>query len=324
MLESMPLISIIVPIYKVEQYLDRCIDSIVSQTYSNLELILVDDGSPDGCPKKCDNWAEKDKRIRVIHKKNGGLSDARNAGMETAKGNYISFIDSDDWIEPDFYKVLLDAIQENQCEIAGCKYRRTSKLSKETGKIGKTACYDCVLAMDALIDNIIEQVVWNKLYDRNIVNDVLFEKGKYHEDEFWSYQVFGKITRYVEVDYIGYNYFVRSDSIMGEAYSLKRLDAIEAKTIRQTYLEKNFPELALKGNINLMFSCLYHGQLAMRELDKEERKDAIQYLKSVVKEYPIALKKTKGYRATHIIWLCMAQLSFVGTCRIRNILKVGL
>ena len=106
-MNSNPKISVIVPVYKVEKYLDKCVESIVNQTYKNLEIILVDDGSPDNCPAMCDEWAEKDERIRVIHKENGGLADARNAGMDIATGDYIGFVDSDDWIEPNMYEVLL-------------------------------------------------------------------------------------------------------------------------------------------------------------------------------------------------------------------------
>lgn len=104
-----PLISVIVPVYKVEDYLDECVESIIQQTYNNLDIILVDDGSPDNCPKKCDEWARRDSRIRVFHKKNGGLSSARNVGVENAKGKYISFIDSDDTILPDFIEQLYKA-----------------------------------------------------------------------------------------------------------------------------------------------------------------------------------------------------------------------
>ena len=107
------LITIVIPVYKVEKYIDRCIKSVINQTYKNLEIILVDDGSPDNCPKICDEYAEKDKRIKVIHKKNGGLSDARNVGIEAAKGKYISFIDSDDWIEKDFIECLYKSIKKN-------------------------------------------------------------------------------------------------------------------------------------------------------------------------------------------------------------------
>ena len=115
-----PKISVIVPVYKVEKYLDRCVESIVNQTYKNLEIILVDDGSPDNCPVMCDEWAEKDERIRVIHKENGGLADARNAGMNIATGDYIGFVDSDDWIEPNMYEVLLKNALKYDADISRC------------------------------------------------------------------------------------------------------------------------------------------------------------------------------------------------------------
>ena len=116
----MELISIVVPVYKVEPYLDKCVSSIVNQTYKNLEIILVDDGSPDNCPVMCDAWAEKDNRIRVIHKPNGGLSDARNAGMSAATGELIAFVDSDDWIAPDMYEKLYHRLTEDGSDIAAC------------------------------------------------------------------------------------------------------------------------------------------------------------------------------------------------------------
>ena len=114
------LISIIIPIYKVEEYLDECISSVINQTYTKLEIILVDDGSPDSCPKMCDDWAKKDSRIRVIHKTNGGLSDARNAGIEVATGEYIAFVDSDDYIKPDMIAKLYAALCKEEADISAC------------------------------------------------------------------------------------------------------------------------------------------------------------------------------------------------------------
>ena len=116
----MALISVIIPVYKVEEYLENCIQSVIKQTVSDLEIILVDDGSPDQCPEICDLWADKDSRIKVIHKENGGLSDARNAGMKVATGEYVSFIDSDDYISLDFYETLLETIVDNDSDIVEC------------------------------------------------------------------------------------------------------------------------------------------------------------------------------------------------------------
>ena len=115
-------ISVIVPVYKVEQYLPQCIESIINQTYRNLEIILIDDGSPDNCGKICEEYAQKDKRIKVFHKKNGGLSDARNYGIARASGEYLAFVDSDDWIEPDMYEVLVNWIEDHQTDIVSCGF----------------------------------------------------------------------------------------------------------------------------------------------------------------------------------------------------------
>ncbi|MBQ4243839.1 MAG: glycosyltransferase, partial [Clostridia bacterium] len=118
----MDLISVIVPVYKTEKYLDRCVNSIVNQTYKNLEIILVDDGSPDRCPELCDRWAEKDNRIKVIHQENGGMSAARNAGLRIAKGDYIGFVDSDDWIDNDMYEYLYILLINNQADYSTINY----------------------------------------------------------------------------------------------------------------------------------------------------------------------------------------------------------
>ena len=128
------LISVIVPVYKVEKYLKRCVDSILAQTYPCLEVILVDDGSPDGCPAICDEYAREDRRVRVIHKENGGLSDARNAGIDAAKGKFLGFVDSDDYVHPRFYELLLQALKEEGADIAGCDVKKVC----ETEKIKET------------------------------------------------------------------------------------------------------------------------------------------------------------------------------------------
>ena len=124
-------ISVIVPIYKVEDYLDRCIESIVGQTYSNLEIILVDDGSPDSCPQLCDEYAKKDSRIKVIHKQNGGVSSARNEGLKFAHGEYIGFVDPDDYVHPSMYEKLIDCIHKNQCQIAVCRFSHVNETGVE-------------------------------------------------------------------------------------------------------------------------------------------------------------------------------------------------
>ena len=147
-------ISVIVPIYKVENYLKRCIDSIRKQTYQNLEIILVDDGSPDMCGEMCERYAQEDSRIRVLHKENGGLSDARNVGIEAATGEYIAFVDSDDWIDDKMYEVLYDTLLKCDADIAECSYRNlyADCIVVETNCTGNVVEGDNIFALEAMLD----------------------------------------------------------------------------------------------------------------------------------------------------------------------------
>lgn len=320
------LISIIVPVYKVEEYLDKCIESIVNQTYTNLEIILVDDGSPDNCPEICDKWAERDNRIKVIHKSNGGLSDARNAGLAVASGEYIAFVDSDDYIEADLYEKLLSTIINTFSDISVCNLRYvyqndSNSVSQENSD--SITEYTAEEAMSALIDDRIRQVVWNKLYKLELIKDIMFDVGKYHEDEFWSYKAIGAANKIATIDYTGYNYLQRFGSIMGNNYSLKRLDAIEAKSLRQKYLKDNFPVLNQKGLINLIFTCVYHGQLSLLYLQESDKIEALNRLNYVIANYIHDIDNSK-LSSKQKIWFILLKMSFNLTCKIRNILKIGL
>ena len=320
-----PLISVIVPVYKVEAYLDRCVQSIVDQTYTNLEIILVDDGSPDECPRMCDAWAKRDERIRVIHQKNGGLSAARNAGMRASTGDYIAFVDSDDWLSRGFIENLHVVAAGYDCEAVGCLFRVDNQKEQdglqESTKILRIV--DRVTAVGDLIEDRIGQMVWNKLYRRELIADIPFVEGKLHEDEFWSYQVLGRIHRYAEIDYVGYHYFQRPDSIMGKAYALKRLDALEAQAARVTYLQKHLPELADKGQIKLLFSCLYNGQMCLKHLKGAEQRKAFELLEGIFRQWRLTRNQKKTMKLTHVIWFEMANVSLVSACRLRNMLQIG-
>ncbi|MDY4231551.1 MAG: glycosyltransferase [Candidatus Faecousia sp.] len=321
----MDLISVIVPVYNVEAYLDKCISSIVNQTYRNLEIILVDDGSPDNCPAMCDAWKEKDSRIVVLHKENGGLSDARNAGMGAAHGEFISFIDGDDWIEPRFFEILQHELEAQNADVAAVRYRLCweGDACERQSAYEHVTVYDRQTAMRMLIQNQIKQVVWNKLYRSAQIRDIPFEKGKVHEDEFWTYQVIGRIGRFAAIDYIGYDYFQRAGSIMGAGYSPKRLDAVEAKTRRQAYLTEHMPELAPEGARDLLFTCLYHGQQVCKTLRGAEKKQAMQVLKTTSKGCTLLNRTVKTESKSHKLWFFGARHCFAMTCRIRNAFGVG-
>ncbi len=240
-----PWISIVVPVYKVEKYLARCVDSLLAQTLEQIEVILVDDGSPDQCPALCDEYAKKDVRVRVVHKKNGGLSDARNAGIEIANGEYLGFVDSDDWVEPDMFEKLLFAARLSDAQIAEASFDSVYKThtDPETDATGTWAIGDRVYACACQLDwKYFKCVAWNKIYHKSIFADgKRYPVGKYHEDEFFTTKAFYSCARLVSIDDTLYHYDrTREDSITGEQFSVKGLDVVEALRERCAFFkEKN-------------------------------------------------------------------------------------
>jgi len=323
-MEKEPLISVIVPVYGVEQYLDRCVESIVNQTYQNLEIILVDDGSPDNCPAMCDVWAEKDSRIKVIHKENGGLSDARNAGMELATGELMGFVDSDDWIASEMYQLLYENMVETGSDISCCGVEMVWEDGTPSRMLTKTGC--CVLnreeAMEAIIEESwMKQPVWYKLYKNELIRDILFPVGKYHEDVFWSYKAVGRAKKVSVFDAPCYYYTQRSGSIMGSGYSLKRLDGLEAKQQRLHTVEQNYPKLVNLAKQDLWFSAMYGMQMSLRYLTPEDQKWVHTYIAKMCKA--IMPVNGSGLAIKQMMWLQMSKVSFERTCRLRNLLGIG-
>lgn len=319
-------ISVIVPIYNVENYLNRCIKSIVNQTYRDLEIILVDDGSTDHCGEMCDTWKEKDERIKVVHKSNGGLSDARNMGMEVCTGNYIAFVDSDDWLDASMYEQLMKIMVQNKCDIVSCGFRRVEKEElKNESKEVQFIQYNSESALEAMItENEMYQVVWNKLYKRSMVEDILFEKGKYNEDEFWSYQVIGRAKKVIAIKNIYYNYFQRENSIINETYSLKRLDGLEGKENRQEYIDKYYPRLSGIARLNLFYSYMYAYQCSLRLLNKEDLYIAKEKIEDGLKTLGLKYADYHKESLKHKIGIIMCKISMRNVCRLRNKFKIGL
>ena len=231
---SCPLISIIVPVYNVEQYLVRCIDSILHQTYTNLEVILVDDGSTDNCPSICDSYSIKDERIKVIHKQNGGLSSARNVGLDAANGEYIGFIDSDDFILPEMYEVLFRLIKDSNADIGLCSFQRVDEEGNPLHGDDDIFEPEVLSGGEALTAFMTKQwryvIVWNKLYEASIFLNIRFPEGRLHEDEFVVHHVLNKCRRIASTSTAMYMYTQRSNSIMGkikdEAFTPKRCDDV--------------------------------------------------------------------------------------------------
>ena len=235
------LISIIIPIYKVENLLERCVDSILRQTYDNIEILLVDDGSPDRCGEICDQYAIKDSRIKAIHKKNGGLSDARNAGIDVAKGEYITFIDSDDWVSEKYVKTLYDLLVSKSADISVCNFIRTEKEEIESSyEQNELYEFNNIEALTNLCGDFYQQltVSWCKLYKTELFADIRFPVGKIHEDEFTTYKLLYKAKKIALTNEILLYYWQRPDSIMGTSFKIKnRLHAIEAFQERADFFE---------------------------------------------------------------------------------------
>lgn len=324
------LISIVVPIYKVEAYLDACIESLVSQTYHNLEIILVDDGSPDSCGQICDQWAKKDARICVIHKENGGLSDARNAGIKAAKGDYIGFVDSDDVVHPDMYRALLTLMECTDSTIGCCNLTRDLKMcsdlaSYEDAEIRKKCqLFTAVEAIESLLRlETISVTVWNKLYKRETITDIWFPKGKYHEDEFWTYYVLERAKQvvYTEVPYYGYRQ--REESITTQRYTSRHLDHLDGRALRLVYMEQHYPQFYDLERTNLRLESIRAMQLCLLHMKGEERKQCRQRIKQIVRTYPLRYKSYRYLPVGRRVWCFMSNLTFEGTCRIRNWFHYG-
>ena len=321
-----PLISVTIPIYNVEKYLARCVDSIVNQTYKNLEIILVDDGSPDRCSQMCDDYAEKDSRIKVVHKKNGGLSDARNAGMSVATGEYISFIDSDDYVSDDFFECLLDVMNKENSDIAECsvvKLYEDNRFDEFSDDLS-VKTYDTQDAMSALIaENPFHQHVWNKLYKTELVKDIPYAVGKLNEDEFWTYQVFGRANKVSKFNKTMYYYFQRSSSIMGVGYNIRRLDALEGKANRQKYIENNFPELSTQAKIDLYGSCMFAYQSVLKFMSGADKKKALELIRKYRKMYNLSFGEIKLADKSARKYFYLAKCNFDFCCKFRAISGIG-
>ena len=231
-MNTKPLVSVIIPIFKVEQYLSRCVDSVIEQTYMNLEIILVDDGSPDRCPEICDEYALKDSRIKVIHKPNGGLSDARNAGIEIAKGGYLSFVDSDDVVHSQMIEYLMKPlIENNELKISECRFKRFESDQELIGyvpNIKESIVFPYRLYF--LKRNL--TVAWGKIFEKSLFERVKFPYGRLHEDEFTTYKLIYDARSVSCTDSQLYLYRQRKGSIIS-SFTINRIcdlhDALKNK-----------------------------------------------------------------------------------------------
>ena len=320
-----PLISVIVPVYNVEDYLDRCVESIVNQTYKNLEIILVDDGSVDNCPQMCDKWAEKDDRVKVIHKENGGQASARNDGLVIASGSLIGFVDSDDYIDLDMYASMYSIMQEKNCDIVECTKCDFSDDEKtDVRRSGAVILFNQEEAIkDFIQETHLKCTVWNMLVKAEIAKKVRFDDGKTHEDILWPYRVYMLSERIVYIDTAFYFYYQRPGSTMNKEYSEKRFDGLDALEERAKQVKKDYPKYYNIATRAYLGSCKYQYQYLCRQ---PKCKEYEEYKRNLFSRFCNGDRKAlfDGLSVKYKFWFSMFRIAPNLTSRIRNTLKIGL
>ena len=263
------MISVIVPIYKVEKYLDECIKSVLSQTFTNFELILVDDGSPDICPKICDEYALQDKRVRVFHKQNGGLSEARNFGAYHAKGNYVTFIDADDYVGKEYLKVLSQLQSQYQADICVCGIKKfIDRRKPKTNKRVNTYCYTGLDALEKMLyQKMLDTSACAMLLPKKFILKYPFPVGKYHEDEFTTYKYYIDSTKVAVSTKKLYYYRQRQGSIM-HTFGQACIDELEAADNLVCMCKQYYPEL-INAAMSKKFSDYCQVLLSSKNLHKD-------------------------------------------------------
>lgn len=284
-----PLISIIVPVYNVERYLNRCLDSITQQTYSNLEIILVDDGSTDKSGIICDEYALKDNRIKVLHQKNAGQSCARNVGLDIALGTFIGFVDSDDWIVPDMFEKMHQNLTENNADISNCGIMRKNE---KTGMEKRCAPFPFPITggnqgVHLLLENKLTVVPWNKLFKRNIWDNIRFPAGMWFEDELIMPYLFAKASIISYMDEALYNYNERSGSTIHSSFGKADMDRLLALEDHIIAFATDYPDLELRLKMNYYTACADVFGKALRSKAPKEATKAIFtqlrcYLKNII------------------------------------------
>lgn len=289
MINRKPCISIIIPIYNIYEYLEECLERVVNQSYTNLDILLIDDGSTDGCGNICDNYAAKDDRIRVFHVKNGGLSKARNIGLSKAIGDYIAFVDGDDYVSLKMYERLIDVALENNCDVVECKYYHNNQVPKDMKSVAKVEHGKEVLERQIdsryLFPNV---AVWNKIYRAEIVKDLSFPEGKIHEDYLFQCCVLLRTQTYGFIDEELYCYRIREGSITHQKFNLREFDKLSIYKERTAYLilqgELSLADLAREEEFIILFSLFWktsiNGMKEANSLKKELYERRQEFIKS--------------------------------------------
>lgn len=284
-----PEISIIVPIYNVQEYLSKCIDSILLQTFSDLEIILVNDGSTDCSGDICDKYAEKDTRIRVLHKQNGGVSSARNAGLKLARGEYIGFVDPDDWIYKDMFMKLYNLSKEHNSDISVCGFCREidGVITEQQKDIENIIQMNKIESMNELFKGKLYRFsLCNKLFKKQCFQDVEFPEGMIHEDLATTYKLFNNSNKVSYTNYIGYVYVKRHNSILNTKFNKNRLYSLEIWEDILIFMEKNYYEL-----YDVVISCFTYWCIDnVYRILNQLTEDKLEYLNIVQKHIRVNYK----------------------------------
>ena len=313
------LVSVIVPIYNIEKYIAPCVETIINQSYKNLEIFLVDDGSKDNSPKICDEYAKKDKRIKVIHKKNGGLSDARNAAIDKAKGEYIFLLDGDDTVHEGIIEALYRSIKKHKADIATSSFLqfrdgtspRAIDMSQENVK-----CLDAEGALENMLyQEDCTNTAWGKLYKKELFDGIRYPKGEIYEDLATTYKLFAKAKRIVIDSRKMYNYRQRYGSIVNNSFNLKHLKSLDFAKEQTAFIEENFPAIK-NAAYNREFMDYFY---ILYEMPKKEYRSEYQELVKGIKKYrKIVIKDQKSPFKPKLI----ARLSFVGFWTLKPVMKL--
>ncbi|MGO4496758.1 glycosyltransferase family 2 protein [Paenibacillus sp. 2RAB27] len=301
----LPKVSVVVPIYKVEKYLSRCVESIMNQSYSNLQIILVDDGSPDRCGEMAECYAKADPRIQVVHKENGGLSDARNAGIEYVTGEYTLFVDSDDWLEKEMVEEMVNKSIHYKADIVQTAfyYAFDDHLLVDNRHYSSTCnpilLDNKLLMFELVINEKVKNFAWGKLYKTNLVKDIPFKKGVLFEDVYWAHQVMHRVHNYVILHQPMYYYYQRTDSIVA-TYTPRNLDIIRGAKERHHFIEKYYSELTNESYKTILKMCLIHYSLLLVNRKKDTgglyRKEICLYVKEINSQLKKAVQTDQHLR----------------------------
>jgi glycosyltransferase involved in cell wall biosynthesis len=315
-------VSVIIPVYKVEEYLDRCLTSVVNQTYTNLEIILVDDGSPDNSGALCDEWAKKDSRIRVIHKENGGQSSARNIAIKESTGKLLSFIDSDDFIDENMIKVLVKMHLESNCKMCCCSYFRYFDANREKAEkqdISGVSYITCEFKNTYLIDNMlgIDNSPCNKLYDRSLFNEISFPEGMIYEDLYIMANLMYEANELAITEYKGYYYCINMQSTTRDISPKKRYAlTVGLKRRENFFTEKGLTELKRKLQATILLNSYYQYYFARSKKDKEYTKITILDIKEYRKKCKNNPYLTRACKGCNLLY-SISKTAFYLLCKLR-------